>query len=406
MLKKLLLLLFFCLVIYLYFNNNLFKNNYFIKTNKYANINELYIYGTKFNLNGTIDKEFNSIKSIKLLINNSKKIEIDLEYNLLDDGVYFEISDKINDGFNLEKYDLNNSYLYIKIIDNDDNVDYFNLKNNTEYQKTDYYYIRNDNKLNIVTKNNTIYLYDEKANDKVYDIIIDPGHGGYDDGACGNGICETDYTYKISKEIKEILEKNNFSVKLSRDELDKDESIPNYGKNGRVNIINNSKAKYLISIHLNSNDYDDSGLEIYTPYNINYDFVSKIVKNIVDNVNTSYSTNNSFKIENGVYTRTLQNIDLKELEEDAMENHFNPYNVSLKTTYYFILRETGGYMSGAYKDGRDGKDYNFDSKSNVGREGYLLELGYVTSKKDVLNIKKNYKEYAKAIANSLIEEIR
>ena len=89
-----------------------------------------------------------------------------------------------------------------------------------------------------------------------------------------------------------------------------------------------------------------------------------------------------------------------------MENHFNPYNVSLKTTYYFILRETGGYMSGAYKDGRDGKDYNFDSKSNVGREGYLLELGYVTSKKDVLNIKKNYKEYAKAIANSLIEEIR
>ena len=101
----------------------------------------------------------------------------------------------------------------------------------------------------------------------------------------------------------------------------------------------------------------------------------------------------------------MQNIDLKETIENANKNNYEPYDISLNTTYYFIIRETGGYMSGAYKDSRDGTPYNFYFDSNVGSESYLLELGYLTSKKDVNNINENIDKYVDAIASELIKEL-
>ena len=161
----------------------------------------------------------------------------------------------------------------------------------------------------------------------------------------------------------------------------------------------------MFAIHLNSNDYNDSGLEIYTSYNIDYSFASSLASNIVKNSGTKFSTNNSFKVHNGVYTRTLQDIDLREASETAKTQGYKPYDIDLKTTYYFIIRETGGYMSGAYKDGRDGTAYNYYYNSNVGMESYLLELGYLTSKKDITNIKNNNDKYAKSIAQSILNEL-
>lgn len=390
---------------YVYYHFVLNKEvvDYSIDTEYSASIDELYIYGTKLNLHGSalVDKD---IDNVKLLFNGSSKVEYDVYYELIGNELVFYISDEINAGYNLEKYDLNSSYMYLEIFSGDD-IFYYKLDNKTDYKDTEYYYINKDEKLSISTNNNTLYLKNSSYSDKVYDFVIDPGHGGNDIGACGNGICEVDYTYKISNEVKKILEDKGYSVLLTRDELGEEELLPNYGKNGRVNIANDSKAKYLISVHLNSNDYSDSGLEIYTPYNVNYDFARSLASNIKDIAGTKFSSNTSFRSEVGIYTRTLQNIDLKELEETADEKNFKPYDVSLETTYYFIIRETGGYMSGAYKDGRDGGTYNFSSKSNVGRESYLAELGYVTSSSDVSNIKKNYLKYAEAIAKSLIEEV-
>lgn len=49
-------------------------------------------------------------------------------------------------------------------------------------------------------------------------IFIDPGHGGSDPGAIGNGIQEKDITLKIGAKIRDILtaEYNNVTILMSR----------------------------------------------------------------------------------------------------------------------------------------------------------------------------------------------
>ena len=49
-------------------------------------------------------------------------------------------------------------------------------------------------------------------------IFIDPGHGGTDPGAVGNGLQEKNLTLQIATRVKNILlaEYNNVSVLMSR----------------------------------------------------------------------------------------------------------------------------------------------------------------------------------------------
>ncbi|WP_042356188.1 N-acetylmuramoyl-L-alanine amidase family protein [Bacillus rubiinfantis] len=93
-------------------------------------------------------------------------------------------------------------------------------------------------------------------------IFIDPGHGGNDSGATGNGLKEKDVTLKIAKAIKSKLkEYENVKVKLSRYE---DETL---ALRERTEMANSWGADVFISIHLNSASSDNaSGFEsfIYT----------------------------------------------------------------------------------------------------------------------------------------------
>ena len=386
------------------------QKTYIIKTDNIANINEFYIYGNHLNLNGDLKltESIENIDNISLIFHNKNDIVVPLAYEKNENNISFKISDKLNSGYLLDNIEINDYNLYVQLNINED-VLYYELQNNTKYNETTYYSVtkNNQNKKYIFSnKHETINLNVAKnKDDDIYDIVIDPGHGGIDKGACANGYCETDFTYLISSKIKEKLEQKGLKVKLTREELNSEERLPNYGENGRVNIANESKAKYLLAIHLNSNAYNDNGFEIYTANNVDYEFASNLAKSIVNKTGTNYSTNKSFKVLDGVYMRTMQNIDLKETIENANKNNYEPYDISLNTTYYFIIRETGGYMSGAYKDSRDGTPYNFYFDSNVGSESYLLELGYLTSKKDVNNINENIDKYVDAIASELIKEL-
>lgn len=411
--KKILLLLLILIIlssIFLLVKFTKPTKKYIIETDKEANIDELYIYGNHLNLNGTIDIHLISqdIKNLNLLFYAKEEVRVPLDYKVTDENIYFEIADKLNNGYLIDNLDIREFNLYIEAI-NGEEKEYYNLKNNTKYESTEYYSIRKNNeqkKMTLSNKNATIALDIKKANDKnVYDIVIDPGHGGIDPGASGNGYSETDFTYLISSKVKEKLEKHGLRVKLTRGDLSDSERLPNYGENGRVNVANESKAKYLLAIHLNSNDYNDSGLEVYTAYGVDYTFASNIASSIVNKANTNYSTNNAFKEQKGVYTRTLQDSDLRESYENAIANGYKPYDISNNTTYYFIIRETGGYMSGAYKDSRDGSPYNYYANSNVGIESYLLELGYLTSKKDVNNLNDNLDDYVDGIVEAMLKEL-
>jgi len=82
-------------------------------------------------------------------------------------------------------------------------------------------------------------------------VCIDPGHGGSDPGAVGNGLKEKDITLDICLKLKPLLEFNGISVTMTRD--------GDYAPKGswddllnRVQIAEASKADLFTSVHINS----------------------------------------------------------------------------------------------------------------------------------------------------------
>ncbi len=92
-----------------------------------------------------------------------------------------------------------------------------------------------------------------------YSIVIDAGHGGRDGGAVGKttGISESVLNLQYALCLKEACEQFGFDVVLTRSTMDGlyDESASNKKKSEmekRKNIINNSNADLVISLHMNS----------------------------------------------------------------------------------------------------------------------------------------------------------
>ncbi|WP_101842561.1 N-acetylmuramoyl-L-alanine amidase [Halobacillus sp. Marseille-P3879] len=94
-------------------------------------------------------------------------------------------------------------------------------------------------------------------------IFIDPGHGGSDSGAEGNGLQEKDLTLEIALQTQGILdhEYEGHSLQLSRT-TDQKVSLDD-----RTDMANNWGADYLVSIHVNAGG--GTGFESYT-YNGSY----------------------------------------------------------------------------------------------------------------------------------------
>ena len=92
-------------------------------------------------------------------------------------------------------------------------------------------------------------------------ILIDPGHGGVDQGASGDmEIGEAPINLAISKKLMSFLEGSGFQVEMTRygegglySELtDTIRAKKNEDLKNRVELINNSDADLSVSIHLNS----------------------------------------------------------------------------------------------------------------------------------------------------------
>lgn len=77
-------------------------------------------------------------------------------------------------------------------------------------------------------------------------IFIDPGHGGKDSGASGNGIKEKDIVLDICKRIQTGLEAYDVDVKLSR------ETDVFIELTDRTKAANNWNADVLLSVHINA----------------------------------------------------------------------------------------------------------------------------------------------------------
>ncbi len=107
-------------------------------------------------------------------------------------------------------------------------------------------------------------------------IVIDPGHGGMDGGAeSSSGTCEKDINLAIALHVKELAEKDGHKVIMTRDDdrlLGDTESGTIRSKKTadlieRKRIIDESKADFAVSIHLNSFKEDRSvhGAQVFYP---------------------------------------------------------------------------------------------------------------------------------------------
>ena len=387
--KLLFLLILLFIIIFSFFKikNYLSFKIFLSKIDDSINANEFYIYGTHLN----IKLENNLNKPVLIL----KSVNQTITYKLVLKDDFYTLSLKLNEGIDLEKLSSDKFYIIIK-----DNDKYYNLVNNTNYNNLTYYSI-SSKKIDLsFNKSMILNVKHKNKPNNVYDIVIDAGHGGADPGASSFGYNESDLTLEYSKKIKSNLEKLGYKVKLTRDS---DISLKNYGNNSRTSIPYDVKCKYLFSIHFNSSEsyVSNSGFEIYVPNNINYDLAEQIVKGI-KSIDFNSSTNNAFKVKDGIYLRNLSKTDISNMRNEAINNGYKTYNVDTNTPYLYMIRETGGYMTNAYMDGRNTRySKNNYYNSNIGSESYLLELGFINNKKDLNFILNNKDKYSKSIASSI-----
>jgi N-acetylmuramoyl-L-alanine amidase len=89
-------------------------------------------------------------------------------------------------------------------------------------------------------------------------VVLDPGHGGKDDGARGNGLIEKSLSLDVALRVEKILKPFNFPVVMTRRD---DTFIPLEERSAIANRIENA---IFVSIHFNhAPDHVSTGVETF-----------------------------------------------------------------------------------------------------------------------------------------------
>lgn len=128
------------------------------------------------------------------------------------------------------------------------------LKFFSDYLKVEVEWYDSSKMVNMVIKDEVIVKkaeevsrsYSRKSIYKGYKVAIDPGHGGADNGAYYGGIAEKTINLDIAKKVKNILEKYDITVYMTRT-TDITTSLES-----RTALANNVRADLFISIHSNA----------------------------------------------------------------------------------------------------------------------------------------------------------
>ena len=181
-----------------------------------------------------------------------------------------------------------------------------------------------------------------------YKIVIDPGHGGDDPGASGNGIVEKDLTLKISEYMYELFQERGIPVAITRTT---DETVDPTERVERILApFGSGKNVIVISNHINAGGGD--GAEVI------------------------YALRNNSKLSNLILDKFK---DAGQNIRDAFQRRL-PSNTA--KDYYFIHRNTGN------------------------TEPVIVEYGFLDSTlDDPTQLKNDYKELTKAVVAAVLEYI-
>ena len=121
-----------------------------------------------------------------------------------------------------------------------------------------------------------------KPENKIVNVVIDSGHGGYDHGAKIDEITEKKLVEEITNKIKALHNDTKviFHYTRSNDEF--------LGLMERVNFINQIKPDLAISLHLNQNkNTEANGFEVYVSAN---NIQSEKSKELADKLVSKFAT--------------------------------------------------------------------------------------------------------------------
>ncbi len=223
-----------------------------------------------------------------------------------------------------------------------------------------------------------------------FTILIDPGHGGEEDGAVASTVTENppriikekDLALEISKKIHELLRQKNYSVFLTRS-LDRTVTLPE-----RAAIAEKTKADLFISVHINSSPEQGAvGFETY--YLDNHDDVA--IKKVEKTENIQSAG------ENVVVQQIL--VDL------VVEQTVKTSKPLAESIHQELKRKVGS----KYKiPSRGVKPGLFFVLALSKRPGVLLEVGFISTQKERARMMnpKFQDDYAKAVVVGIENYIR
>ncbi len=203
--------------------------------------------------------------------------------------------------------------------------------------------------------------------DDVYDIIINPGHGGNESGAVAGDYLEKNENLMAGIYMAELFSEYGLKVALTRDgdyfpgQIDVPSGdITPYALHGEVDLIYLSQAKYCLSSHLNgSPDGTWRGYQLYNSVRADsdwqyaiaaeYDAMGHIANDVLDGFG-----------DMGIYKRYSQD------------------DPATGRDYYYILREVGGIATTpiGYAEALPERDLR------KGAESILLEHLFLNSDAD------------------------
>lgn len=387
--------------------------------NREVQVSNFYTYGDTLNISGSLENiSKENLENAKIILTDGvNEFTYDLETKIEDKLLIFE-TETINKGIELDKLELGQYYVLLRVkLNNSANAKYYTLKNISSYSDIEYYTVTKNNENNkieiaFLEKKQeekdynylSVKVFKANTEEEFYDFVIDSGHGGTDSGEKSNGYTEANIALDYAKDLKVKLEELGLKVKLTRDDENTDTytSTNMYNDNGRITIACESKAKYLLSFHVNNGNSALSGLEIYAPTKSNLDFAKLMADKIVASGANTYSNNTGYKKEEGVFVWNFNKSMIKQLENTANKKGYEPYPITTDTPYQYTIREVGGIATNAYADGRNpsfgaNRYYN----SNQGIEAYQIELGYI--KNDLEKMLYNREAYVNSIAESVKE---
>ena len=382
-----------------------------LKTEKesFIDLIEYNRYGKHLNMKFETD-----ITNPKLVL---KDKEQDYVIPLYKDGNYYVTGEYINAGINLDTIPLGNYVVLLKeTTKNDKGEDinkYHHFKNATTYSNMEYYTMTRKDENGENYNNKVDFAFDtfreynflkidvrrSSLPNNVYDIILDPGHGGSDPGAVNGKYHEADFNLKYALALKERLEELGLKVKLTRES---DINIKTYGEGSRTGIPYETGAKLMLSLHQNSGNKYARGVEIYMAYGDNSHMAKKLADNIATRTSSGYSNNNINKVAEGVYLRVFTESDIANSTKQAAKKGWTYYTQKPNTTYYYFIRETGGYMTKGFVDGRN-PDYEANPyiNANYGVEAYLVEMGFISNKNNLQSLKDEEDNYLEGLVESI-----